>query len=196
LKYKSRFAAKGEKVVKFNEKLSKLNKSIFLKEFGGILVVSFAIYLAIRIQGHSENVAVFVLLTILCIGFFQRWNAHTSEHALSGKCIHHRTGYPEGTDLKEWEKRWAKDPDGGWNCSQTPLAGQSYCLVHTASMWRISTQGNRGGQSMSLEEQRKQFLKEHSEVAKTLFGDRTDLTDDEWYDLAMAAGNPRHPADK
>ena len=43
---------------------------------------------------------------------------------------------------------------------------------------------------MSLEEEREQFLKEHSEIAKTLFGDRTDLTDDEWYDLAMAAGNP------
>ena len=183
--------------MKFNEKLSKLNKSIFLKELGGIFVVSFAIYLAIRIQGHSENVALFALLTILCIGFFQRWNVHTSEQALSGKCIHSVSGYPEGADLKEWEKRWTKNPDGGWNCSQTPLAGQSYCLVHTTgSMWRISTQGNQGGQSMSLEEEREQFLKEHSEVAKTLFGDRTDLTDDEWYDLAMAAGNPRHPADK
>ena len=60
----------------------------------------------------------------------------------------------------------------------------------------ISERRSRGGPSMSLREEREQFLKEHSEVAKTLFGDRTDLTDDEWYDLAMAAGNPRHPADK
>ena len=103
----------------------------------------------------------------------------------------------EPTDLKEWEKRWTKDPDGVWNCSQTALAGESYCVVHMRdNQWRISTIGNKGRQSMSLEEEREQFLKEHSEIAKTLFGDRTDLTDDEWYDLAMAAGNPQHPADK
>ena len=185
--------------MQFNEKLSKLNKSVFLKEFGGILVVSFAIYLAIRIQGYSENVAMVVLLSILCIGFFQRWNAHTSEHALSGKCIHHRSGYPEGTDLKEWEKRWTRDPDGGWNCSQTPLAGESYCLVHMRqNPWHISDgRGNEERRpNMSLREEREQFIQEHSEIAKTLFGDRTDLTEDEWYDLAMATGNPVHPNDK
>ena len=49
---------------------------------------------------------------------------------------------------------------------------------------------------MSLREERELFIQEHSEIAKTLFGDRTDLTEDEWYDLAMAAGNPVHPNDK
>lgn len=184
--------------MKFSEKWPRMNKTIFLKELGGILLVSIVIYLVIRIQGHSEIIALFALLAILGVGLFQRWNAHTSEHALSGKCIHSVYGYPEGTNLKEWEKRWTKG-GRGWNCSQTPLAGESYCLVHMKeNQWHFSD--GRGNEeyrpSMTLSEQREQFIQEHSEIAKTLFGDRTDLTEDEWYDLAMAAGNPVHPNDK
>ena len=37
---------------------------------------------------------------------------------MSGGCIHSVDGYPEGTDLIEWNKKWTKDPKGGWNCSQ------------------------------------------------------------------------------
>lgn len=130
--------------MKINEKLSKLNKADFLKEMNVILVISLAIYIVIRIKGHSENLALIVLLAILCIGFSKRWKAHTSEHALSGKCIHSVSGYPEGTDLKEWEKRWTKDPEGAWNCSQTALPGESYCSVHLReSQFRISTIGDK-----------------------------------------------------
>ena len=189
--YKSRSVAKGEKVVKFNEKLSKMNKTLFLKELGLIFLVS----LVISILAGAPS----LLLVIFSVGLYQRWKAHTSEHALAGKCIHSVDGYPEGTNLKKWEKRWTKGPDSGWNCSQTPLAGESYCLVHMKLyQWRISD--GRGNEErrprMSLREEREQFIQEHSEIAKTLFGDRTDLTEDEWYDLAMAAGNPVHPNDK
>lgn len=182
--------------MKFNEKLSKINKSDFLLESGAMLVVSFVIYLLARNQNNSESLSLFASLTVLCVGLFMRWNAHTSEHALSGKCIRAVNGYPEGTDLKEWKKRWTQQPDGWWYCTETALPGRSYCLIHKGGKLPISERRSRGGPSMSLREEREQFLKEHSEVAKTLFGDRTDLTDDEWYDLAMAAGNPRHPADK
>ena len=61
------------------------------------------------------------LLCSFCIAFSQRWKAHASEHALSGGCIHSVDGYPEGTDLIEWNKKWTKDPKGGWNCSQPSL---------------------------------------------------------------------------
>jgi len=190
LKYKSRFAAKGEEVVKFNEKLSKMNKTLFLKELGQLFVVSLVISILAGVPP--------LLLLIFSVGLYQRWKAHTSEHALAGKCIHSVYGYPEGTDEEEWKKRWTKG-GRGWNCSQTPLAGESYCLVHMREhQWHISDgQGNEERRpSMSLREEREQFIQEHSEIAKTLFGDRTDLTEDEWYDLAMAAGNPVHPNDK
>ena len=175
-----------------------MNKTIFLKELGMIFISGFVLFVLITGLG-SANIALFFLPVFFSVGLYQRWNAHTSEHALAGKCIHSVYGYPEGTNLKEWKKRWKKGPGKGWNCSQTPLAGESYCLVHMRqNQWHISDgRGNEERRpSMSLREEREQFIQEHSEIAKTLFGDRTDLTEDEWYDLAMAAGNPVHPNDK
>ena len=85
-------------MVKFNEKLSNINKRIFLKEMGQIFLFSIVISI---LAGAPP-----LVLVIFSVGLYQRWKAHTSEHALAGKCIHHRSGYPQGTDLKEWEKRW------------------------------------------------------------------------------------------
>lgn len=186
-------------MVKFSEKLSKMNKTRFLNELSIMFVISYLIYRLIKFRGYPEYVALIAFTGCICIAFSKSWNVHTSEHALSGNCIKWRSGYPEGTDLNEWKKRWKKNPSpkGGWYCSQTTLPGKSNCLEHAlGKSWRSTTGNKKKRQVLSLEEERKQFLKEHSEVAKTLFGDRTDLTDDEWYDLAMAAGNPRHPADR
>jgi len=71
-----------------------MNKVVFLRELGLILAVSIAIYYLIIFKGYSENIGMAFLLCSFCIAFSQRWKAHTSEHALSGKCIHSVDGYP------------------------------------------------------------------------------------------------------
>ena len=178
------------------QKFAGMNKVVFLRELGLILAASIAIYYLIIFKGYSENIGMAFLLCSFCIAFSQRWKAHTSEHALSGKCIHSVDGYPEGTDLIEWNKKWTRGPKGGWNCSQPSLPGESYCSIHfSGSQFKITTVGNKGGKSMTLREERQQFLKEHSEIAKSMFGDRTELSEDEWYELAMATGNQPHPSD-
>ncbi|MDG1524591.1 MAG: hypothetical protein P8Q90_00770, partial [Candidatus Thalassarchaeaceae archaeon] len=63
-------------MVKFNEKLSKMNKTIFLKELGMIFISGFVLFVLIAGLG-SANIALFFLPVFFSVGLYQRWNAHT-----------------------------------------------------------------------------------------------------------------------